>query len=124
MVDGVMFCVVVSHVFGTRGPKDVELSLFDTVLYPIKSHVNRFGADLFASFIGNGNGSCVVDLDWSCGLWVAEFFEGGTDGYGLFAVVEGGSNFSFCGRGHDIFEDFGYGEDGAIEAFVRDWEEA
>ena len=109
MEDGVMFRVIVSHVFGARGPKDMELSLFDTVLYPIKTHVDRFGADLFASFIGNGDGSCVVDLDWSGRLWVAEFLEGGANGYGFFAVVEGSSNFGFCGRGHDVFEDFGYG---------------
>ena len=56
MVDGVMFCVVVTHVVGPWGPKNVKLFLVDSVLDPIESHVNGFGSDLFALTVGNCDG--------------------------------------------------------------------
>ena len=107
MIDWVMFGVVVTHVVGAGAPINVKLALFYSVLYPVESHVDGFGADLFAGFVGNGDCCGVVYLDWCCRLGVAEFFQDDADGNCFFAVVEQGTNFGFCGRRHDIAEDFG-----------------
>ena len=56
MVDGVMLGVVVTHVVGPWGPKNVKLFLVDSVLDPVEAHVNSFGSYLFAFTIGNRDG--------------------------------------------------------------------
>ena len=56
MVNGVMFGVVVTIIGNSGGPKDVELLLVHVVLYPIESHIDCFGSDLFASGVGNDHG--------------------------------------------------------------------
>ena len=109
--------VEVSEICWSWGPIDVELALADPILDPIESHVDSFGADLFASLVGDGDSSGVVDLDWSSWLRVAHFCEHDADWDSLFAIVEKGTNFSLCCGGHDIADDFGYAKEGTV-AFV------
>ena len=73
VIDGVIFGVEVPHVCRSWGPKNMELLLVHAILYPVEAHVNCFRADLFASFVGNGDCGGVVDLDWCRWLGVAHF---------------------------------------------------
>jgi hypothetical protein len=54
---------VVGEVVNASSPVHKELSLVDAITYPVKTHVNCFGAPLFYSFIGNSSGTSVVGLD-------------------------------------------------------------
>jgi hypothetical protein len=38
---------IVSNIFGSWGPADLKMSLFDTVANPIEAHVDGFQLDLF-----------------------------------------------------------------------------
>jgi len=53
---------VVGPILDARSPKDVELALAHLVAYPIKPHVDGFGALLFNGVIGNAAGCAVVGL--------------------------------------------------------------
>lgn len=87
-------------------PIDVELALVNSILDPVKTHVDDFRADLFASLICNGNSCCILDL-YRCGmLREAKFCKDDADWN------------CFGGEGHDILEDFGECKDGTIESGV------
>ena len=69
---GVMFGEVVGFiVVFAPAPIDVKLALLHTVLDPIETHVNGFGASLFDSIIGNSFSACIVCLNGSGRLGVA-----------------------------------------------------
>jgi len=57
-----VLCEVIGPIADTRLPKNVELALSHLVEYPIKAHVNGFGALLFNGVIGNAAGCAVVSL--------------------------------------------------------------
>jgi membrane protein YqaA with SNARE-associated domain len=86
----VVLCEIVSFVEATFFPMDVKLSLTHAVEDPVKMHINRFGSFLFYSIVGNAGGGVVVYLYGRRWLGMAQLFEGGSDGAGLFAVVEQG----------------------------------
>ena len=53
-------------------------------------------------------------------LGVSDIGEGGANGNGILAVDNSGSNFGFGSRGHDIGNNIGKGEYGAIDGrFTR-----
>ena len=52
MVWRIVFSVVIPEILDSRSPVDEELVLFYSVLDPIKSHINCFGAFLFDCAIG------------------------------------------------------------------------
>ena len=62
MLDREVFGKVIGKVLAAEFPEDTELVLMDTVLQPIESHVNGFGAALFYCVITNAGGRVVVGL--------------------------------------------------------------
>ena len=67
---------VVSQVEFSFLPLDVELALFDSVLYPVEAHVHCFGPLEFHASIGKAIGGGVIGC-YVCGvgLWSAHFAE-------------------------------------------------
>ena len=67
---------VVSDVFTTRAPINMELLLAYPVPDPMKAHVDGFGAAELHVAGGEADGGGVVDLDGGGRLGMAHFFEG------------------------------------------------
>ena len=59
-------------------PVNVILSLFDSVLDPVESHVDGSGSSLFDVFVGKACCHGVVELDRCRRLWVAHLFQSGS----------------------------------------------
>jgi len=82
--------MVLRKVVGSIGdaglPEDVELALVGPVAEPIESHVDRFGASLFYSVIGNAAGSVVVSLDRRGWLGMAQFVQGNANGADVLSI--------------------------------------
>ena len=49
--------IVGEFVAFSRDPENCELTLFDSVADPVKSHVNGFGAFVFDGAVGESDGS-------------------------------------------------------------------
>ena len=88
MIDGVKFRLIVCDVGFSWSPKYAELFLVDSVLDPIKTHVDGFGAFLFAGAVGDGDSGGVVYLYRCWWLGMSKFFEGSAQGDGFLAVVK------------------------------------
>ena len=84
------------------------------ILNPIKAHVNGFVYFLFDFSLGKTYSSGVVYMEWGRQLGMSEIGEGDAHGNGLLDVEKSGANFGFGGGGHDIGNNLGKGEDGAI----------
>ena len=100
-----VFGKIIGEICFPRGPENFEMTLFDTVANPVESHVYGPRALLIDSVIGDSTGGGIVGLDGSSFLSVAHFLQGGSKNLALFGVDEEASNFSFGGRGHDMFYD-------------------
>jgi len=83
---GVVLRKVVGSIGDAGSPEDVELALVGPVAEPIESHVDRFGASLFDSVIGNTAGGAVVSLDWCGGLGMSQFIQGDVYGANVLSV--------------------------------------
>ena len=70
-----VFCKIISKADGTWFPVYLELALFDSVSYPIKSHIHCFGALSFNSIIYNALCTGVVSLDGCWWLWMTKKFK-------------------------------------------------
>jgi len=57
-----VLCEVSGPIADTGLPKNVELALSHLVAYPIKMHVDGFGALLLNGVVGNATGHAVVGL--------------------------------------------------------------
>ncbi len=64
---------VIRQVGGSRFPKDVELTLSYTILYPVETHVHGFGAFLLNFAVHDAVGGGIVDLDGGCRLGMSHF---------------------------------------------------
>ena len=73
-----MFSNIVSQVFLSWFPVDVELFLVDAVTDPVEAHVNGFRPLEFDVVICDACSGRVIDLDGSGWLWVAHFVEDGS----------------------------------------------
>ena len=60
MFGGMVFCKIVSSVCAAFAPVNDELSLSNSVSYPIKAHVDGFGSFLFHSVVGDADGGVVI----------------------------------------------------------------
>ena len=85
---GVALCVVVAAVVLSSIPADDEVSLFGTVSYPVKSHVEGFGASLLHHLVDNAFGCAVVCGDDCWWLGVAHFYERCSNNFAFFSVVK------------------------------------
>ena len=70
-----MFCEIIGIIVSAASPIHQEFAIFNPVTDPVEAHVNGFGTALLDSVVDNTSGTCVVGLDWSGGLRVAEVFE-------------------------------------------------
>ena len=78
-------------------------------------HVNSFRSFLFDGTCEYSVGGTVVSFHGRCGLGMTKFNEAISDCDGFLGMYIEGANFRFGGRCHDVLDDFGQGEDGAIE---------
>ena len=94
---------VTTMILVARGPIYIELALANAVSDPVEAHVNGLAALLFYRIVADAGCGAVVRLDWSGGLFVAQFLEGGAEGTSFTAIVEEGREFSLGSAGHDLF---------------------
>jgi hypothetical protein len=99
--------VVFGEVFGKVGfaglPMDAEMSLADTVAYPIETNIDCFRLALLDGIIDDAMGTGVIDLDGCWRLRPIHFFLG---------VVEASAHFCFGGRRKDVAHDTAHNVDG------------
>ena len=110
-----VFGSVVTKIFFSRGPLELELELFNSVFDPVETHINGFGAFLFECAVDDAVGSAVVSAYGCRWLGMAHFDESSSDGYGLLSIKVNSGDFGFGGRCHDVLDDFCKDEDRAIE---------
>jgi hypothetical protein len=106
--------------FQTGWPVDEELTLLDSILYPIEAHVHGFGALLFDGAVGKYGGSRVVGLHGCGRLGMSEFDESVAKGNGVMSVEEECANFGFGSRYHDVSEELSSAVDGTLVARLFD----
>ena len=101
---------VISKVFGSLLPVQVELILFDLSAHPVESHVKGLG-EFPAHVAGEDDvGGCAVGLDRGGRLQVSHFDEGCAYGNSLLAVEENRSIFGFRCASHDGADGLTFGE--------------
>ena len=110
--------VEVSSVVPARAPFKLELLLFSSVLEPVEAHVHGLGTAHLQGAVDNAFCCFVVNDDRGGRLFVAKLFQGYSDGDCLFGIHVHGSKFSFSGGCHDMFDDFGQGQEAAIVEVV------
>ena len=88
VVNWVVLGVIIRDVAASGSPENMELLLVDAILHPVKSHVHRFGSDLFDGAVRDAACRGVVDLNRGGRLRVSHFDERDADGHGLLAVKE------------------------------------
>ena len=88
---------VVGQVEFAGGPEEIELFLVDSVFHPPVAHVEGFGYFLAHFGVEDAVGSFVIGFERGAGCWlfVAEFFEHGKDGAGVFAAEVDTACFGF-----------------------------
>jgi hypothetical protein len=57
-------------------PVSMELSLVNSILYPVKVHVHSFRLALLKLFVAKSIGRGIVDLNWGGWLGVSYFVKG------------------------------------------------
>ena len=72
----VMLGEVVCHILATLLPIYVKLALLDSVLYPIKAHVDRLGTPLIDSSVAETSSKQIIGLYVCSWFLVADFIEG------------------------------------------------
>ena len=110
---------VISKVFGSLLPVQVELILFDSVAHPVELHVKGLGA--FPEHVAGEEavGGPAVGLDQGGRFRVAHIGKGSADGDGLLAVEENRIGFCFRGGSHDGADGLTFGEYWTIRG--RSW---
>mmetsp|Transcript_14003 Transcript_14003/g.31893 ORF Transcript_14003/g.31893 Transcript_14003/m.31893 type:complete len:205 (-) Transcript_14003:3807-4421(-) len=116
--------VVLGHVVGivecAGSPVEAELVAEFAVAEPVKTHVHGFGLLGLDGVVDDAGGGGVIGLDWGGGLLVAQFFEDDPNPDGFASHDVEGAEFGFGGRRHDVFDDFGDVEDGAVVGWMQD----
>jgi hypothetical protein len=107
---------IICKVEFTRGPDEVELALLDYVFHSPVAHVERLGKLLAHFGIEDAVGSAVAGFERGSGGWLfmAEFFEGGTYGAGMFPAHVDGAGFSSSCWWNDIHDGLAEDVNGAI----------
>ena len=60
-----MFCEVVGHIDGSLSPDELKLALLDSILDPIKTHIEGFGEFLSHGGVEDTSGGGVIIVDGS-----------------------------------------------------------
>ena len=100
-------------------PVNDELALFCSILDPIKSHFNCFGAFLLDCAIGKTYCSGVVELHWGGWLGMSHFLQGCVNWDCFLPVSVQGTYFCFCSRSHHVAEYFRDYINGTIECAFK-----
>ena len=88
---------VVSEVGMAWCPIYMEVSLVDSILEPVESHVNGLGSSLFDIGVCDSNCSGIIHLDWCGRLGSADFLECGSNGSSFFGIGKGSTHFGLGG---------------------------
>jgi hypothetical protein len=88
-----MFCVIITEIFTSWAPINVELFLADSVGQPMVSHVHCFQTFLFDCFVHVAVCSGVIRLQRRWGLCVTELGECDSERGATVGVVKARSNF-------------------------------
>ena len=112
-----MFGEVVSEVVSAAPPVHEELTLFDAIFNPVKSHIHGLRTSLFDRAVADAGRACIVSLNGSGRLWVTHVMKDGAQHGGLLAVVEESAKFGFGGGRKDNRHNGGMHMDGANEGW-------
>lgn len=110
----VVFGEIVGFVQNAFSPIDHKLALAGSISDPVKAHINCLGSLLLDGVVGNAGGSGVVSGNGCWWLFVAEFFKGDSKGAGFAAIVEEGSEFSFCSTSENFSHNVAHHVDGTV----------
>jgi hypothetical protein len=70
-----IFCEIICQILISRAPVYIKLSLFHSVLYPIKAHIHCLCEFLFYGTIDVSCGSGIIRYHWCGGLFVPQFLQ-------------------------------------------------
>jgi hypothetical protein len=73
---GMVLGEIVGKIAAPAAPVHDELAFFDAIFYPVKTHVDGFGATLLDSVVNDADGRAVVSDNRRGRLWMAHFIEG------------------------------------------------
>ena len=110
-----MFGEVVADVFTSSLPVDKEVTLSDTVPYPVEPRVYYLGTFLIDSVIHNSGSTLVVCLYMNGRLVMTKLIGGGANGDCLFCIEEEYLKLCFHRRCKNIIDDGEVDMDGTID---------
>ena len=110
----VVFCPIVSKICFARMPKKFELLLAFPVAEPVETHVHGFGTFWLYLTVNDGIRHGIVSLDWGGRLFMPHLFQNYAN-VNCFARHDiQCSQLGFVGGRHDMFDDVGDIQNGAI----------
>ena len=92
-----VFGIIVGNVDVAGCPENVEVALADAITDPVEAHVHGAAAFLFDGVIDYTVCACVVRLNGGGWLRMSHGNEDCAEHFGVFGVVEKGTEFCFCG---------------------------
>ncbi len=114
----VVFCVVVSPVFGCSIPVVSKLVLKGLATEPPKGHIHHLAPAWDNSIVNNPYCCGVVCLNGALGLVPSHVDEGLAVGNHLSGSDKYGCKIQFGGRCHNKFDDLSNGEHSTIESWA------
>ena len=96
---------IIGQIVFSPTPVDEKLTLLHAIADPVEAHVHSLGTALFDSVVDDTSTACVVGLNGSRGLRMAQFSEGNTERRAFFCIVEDTAQFGLGGGGHDSGHD-------------------
>jgi hypothetical protein len=114
-----MFGEVICEFVSTASPVNEELTLFDAIFDPVKTHVRCFGSALFHCVVGNSGRASIIGLDWCSGLWMPHVMQNGAKHGGFVAIVEKGAELGLGGGRKNDGHDGGVNVDSAVDGWRR-----
>lgn len=109
-----VFRPIVCKVEFSRSPIESKLLLAFSVTEPVESHVDGFGSFRLYLSIDDSISHCIVSLYRRRRLFVSHFREDDSDVYCFSCHDVESGEFCFGGGGHDVFDDVGNVENGAV----------
>jgi hypothetical protein len=94
---------VITHVGVTRSPTHIKLSLFHSVLYPVKAHVHGFGTFLLDIFVDDSICCGAICFQICCLLWMVHFCQRCTGDNVCFGVNKYSSKLGLSHGGNHMF---------------------
>jgi hypothetical protein len=89
-----MLCEIIRQILISRAPVYIKLSLFHSVLYPIKAHIHCLCAFLFYNTIAVSCGSGIIRFHWCGGMFVPQFLQCCPEDCSFFGIYKKTAPFS------------------------------